>query len=132
MTRRPFQRPVPRSSWYLGHARYRSYMLRELTCLVVSVYCVLLLAALAALAADEPARWEAFFAAQRHPGWTAFHAVSLVYFTIYQSAAWFRLAPKAMPLPPGNPAAAARLVVAGHYAAWLALSAAVLWWAGAI
>lgn len=132
MTRRPYIRPWPRTSWYLGHARYRSYMLRELTCVIVAVYCVLLLAALAAVATGDPAHWSAFIAAQQHPGWIAFHAIALVFFTIYQTAAWFRLAPKAMPLPPKHAVTASRLVVAGHYAAWVVLSAAFLRLAGAI
>lgn len=132
MSRHPFVRPQPGAGWYLGHARYRSYMLREAPCVLVAIYCGLLLAALAVLASGEATRWEDFLAAQQRPAWLAFHALSLVFFTVYQSAAWFRLAPKAMPLPANRFPSAARLVVAAHYLAWLVLSALVLRLAGVI
>ena len=35
MSRQPYVRPLPRASWYFGNARYRRYMLREVTCLLV-------------------------------------------------------------------------------------------------
>ena len=130
MSRRPFVRPVPRSTWYLHNQRYRSYMLRELTSILVAVYCVLLLAGLAALAADEPARWNTFIERQQHAGWMVFHAFSLVFFTIYQTMAWFRLAPKALPLQVGRKRVAAPAIVAAHYVAWIIVTVLVLWLAG--
>ncbi len=130
MSRRPYVRSMPRASWYLRQSRYRSYMLRELTCLLVAAYCALLLAALFALASGDPARWAGFLTAQQHPGWAVFHALALVFFWTYQSAPWFRLAPKAMPLSPRRFPAAPRMIVAGHYFAWLAVSGLVLWLAG--
>lgn len=130
MTRQPYVRPLPRASWYLRQPRYRAYMLREATCLLVAVYTVLLLSALIALAAGEPERWVGWLASQQNAAWMVFHALALVFFWFYQSAPWFRLAPKAMPLPLHRFPAAARFVVATHYFAWLALSGLVLWLAG--
>ena len=130
MTRRPYARPLPRASWYLMQPRYRAYMLREATCLLVAVYTVLLMSALIALASGEPGRWAGWLAAQQHAAWVVFHALALVFFWFCQSAPWFRLAPKAMPLPLARYPAAARFVVAAHYLAWLVLSGLVLWLAG--
>lgn len=132
MTRRPYLRPLPRATWYLRQGRYRAYMLRELTCLITALYTVLLLAAVAALASGQPQRWDDFLASQQHPAWMVVHGVSLIFFWVFQTAPWFRLAPKAMPLPTHRFPAAPRMVVAGHYAVWLALSVAVLRLTGVI
>lgn len=126
MSRRPYERPMHRTRWYFGHARYRTYMLREMTCVLVTLYCALLLAGLAALASGQAERWAGFLSSQQHLGWLVFHAFALVYFTVFQSAPWFRLAPKAMPLPESRFPVATRLVIAAHYLAWLALSGLVL------
>ena len=132
MSRRPYIRPVSRSSWYLRQARYRVYMLRELTCVLVTVYCVLLLAGLATLAANGPERWQAFLAAQQHPAWAVFHAIALAYFIVYQTMAWFQLAPKAMPLQLGGTRVPAAAIVAAHYLAWFIITALVFWLTGVI
>lgn len=131
MSRRPYVRPVSRSGWYLHQARYRNYMLRELTCILAALYCILLLLALQALASGQPERWDDFLAGQQHVGWMALHAFALVFFTIYQTMAWFRLAPKAMPLQLGGTAVPAAWIVAAHYVAWLAVSLIIFWLAGA-
>ena len=130
MTRRPYVRPMSNTSWFLRQPRYRAYMLREATCLLVAVYTVLLLSLLAALAADDPVRWADWLAAQQHPAWIVFHALALLFFWTYQSAPWFLLAPKAMPLPVNRFPSAPRFIVAAHYLAWLVISGGVLWLAG--
>ena len=76
MTRRPYVRPMSNTSWFLRQPRYRAYMLREATCLLVAVYTALLLSLLAALAADDPVRWADWLAAQQHPAWIVFHALA--------------------------------------------------------
>jgi fumarate reductase subunit C len=106
-------------------------MLRELTCILAALYCVLLLDALQALASGQPERWDEFLAGQQHMGWIILHAFSLVFFTIYQTMAWFRLAPKAMPLQLGGTAVPAAAIIASHYVAWLAVSSIIFWLAGA-
>jgi fumarate reductase subunit C len=130
MSRRPYVRPVSRTGWYLQQARYRNYMLRELTCILVAFYCVLLLVALRALASGQPEHWVDFLDCQQHMGWVAVHAFALVFFTIYQTMAWFRLAPKAMPLQIGGTTVPAAAVIAAHYVAWLVVSLIIFWSAG--
>ena len=105
-------------------------MLRELTCVLVAFYCALLLAALQVLGTGQPDRWEAFLACQRHVGWIAVHAGSLVFFVIYQTMPWFRLAPKALPVQLGEVPVASALIVTAHYLAWLVLSMVIFRWAG--
>jgi fumarate reductase subunit C len=118
MSRRPFVRPLPKASWYLRNARYRRYMLREVTCLLVGFYCFLLIWALAALAGDSAERWEAFLASQQNTAMLIVHAAALVYYLVYMTFDWFKLAPKAMPVQLGEKKLPDRAIVIGHYAAW--------------
>jgi len=130
MSRRPYVRPVPRATWYLHQPRYRVYMLREVNCILVAFYCGLMLAALAALASGQPDRWNAFLSGQQQGAWMVFHAFALAYFFVYQTVAWFQLAPKAMPLQLGENAVPAAMIVAAHYLAWIVVSAIVFWLTG--
>jgi len=130
MSRRPYIRPVSKTTWYLKQSRYRGYMLRELTCLLVAFYCVLTMIALAAAMDADPQRWSEFILGQQKPAWLVFHVFALVFFTVYQTIAWFRLAPKAMPLQLGDKVVAPGTIVAAHYVAWGVVSLVTLWIAG--
>ncbi|MDZ4731186.1 MAG: hypothetical protein SH820_14700 [Xanthomonadales bacterium] len=59
-----------------------------------------------------------------------FHACSLVFFTVYQTAAWFRLAPKAMPMQVAGKVVPPKAIVAAHYAVWVSLSLVIFWLVG--
>ena len=130
MSRRPFERPVSRTGWYVQNPRYRNYMLRELTCVVAAVYCILMLYALAVLASGNAERWAVFLNGQQHPAWVVFHAFALVFFIVYQTMAWFRLAPKAMPLQLGGAPVPAGVIVAAHYGAWVVVTVLIFWLTG--
>ena len=130
MSRMPYVRPMPKASWYLGNARYRRYMLREVTCLLVGVYCLLLIWALAALASGSADRWDAFLASQQNTAMIVFHAVALVYYLVYMTFDWFKLAPKAMPVQLGEKKLPASAIVIGHYAAWVVVTLIVFWFTG--
>jgi len=132
MSRQPYVRPMPKASWYMANARYRRYMLREVTCLLVGLYCTLLIWALAALSSGSPERWAAFLAAQQNTAWIVFHAVALVYFLIYMTFDWFKLAPKAMPVQLGENKLPGGVIVIGHYAAWIVVTLVVFWLAGVL
>ena len=47
VSRRPYQREVPRVRWFLRHPRYVRYMFREVTCLFIGAYTLVLVAGLA-------------------------------------------------------------------------------------
>ena len=131
MSRQPYVRPVSKTTWYLRNGRYKVYMLRELTCLLVGFYAFLTIFGLAALAAGAE-QWNGFLAAQQHPAWVALHAIALLYFLVYQTFAWFKLAPKAMPLQLGEKKLPGSYIVAGHYVAWAVITVFVLWLAGVL
>lgn len=129
MSRRPYVREVPRMRWFLRQPRYLRYMAREVTCLFIGAYSVLLLIALARLAEGREA-YEAFLSALASPaGWT-FQLVVLA-FTVYHSVSWFNVTPKAMPLQIGESFVAPGVIVGAHYAGWLAVTLFVLFAAGA-
>ena len=130
MSRQPYVRPLPKTSWYLANARYRRYMLREVTCLLVGVYCALLIWALAALSSGSPERWAAFLAAQQHTAMIVFHAAALVYYLVYMTFDWFKLAPKAMPVQIGEARLPGSVIIGAHYAGWAMVSALVLFLVG--
>ncbi len=132
MNRAPYLRPVSRTTWYMRNGRYKIYMLRELTCLLVGIYSFLVIWGLAALAAGTADAWNAFLAAQQNSLTIAFHALALIYFLVYQTFAWFSLAPKAMPLQIGEHKVPDRFIVIGHYVAWLVVTVIIFRLAGVI
>ncbi len=127
MSRRPYRREVPRS-WWLKQGRYTTYMLRELTCVFIAAYTVLVLIGLYRLS-QGPAAYDAFLQALQSPLGIAFHAVALV-FALIHTATWFALAPKAMPPRVGARAVPPGAVVLGHYAVWIVVSAGLFLLAG--
>jgi fumarate reductase subunit C len=132
MSRQPYVRALPKASWYLGNARYRRYMLREVTCLLVGFYCFLMIWALAVLAGGSAERWDAFLASQQNPAMRVVHAVALVYYLVYMTFDWFKLAPKAMPVQLGEKKLPDRAIVIGHYAAWAIVTLFIFWLAGVL
>jgi fumarate reductase subunit C len=115
----------------MRNGRYKKYMLREVTCLLVAIYCFISIVGLAALA-DSPERWAEFIAEFTGPGWVAFHAFSLVFYLIYMTFDWFKLAPKAMPVQLGESKVPDQAIIIGHYVAWIVVTAVVFWFAGVI
>jgi fumarate reductase subunit C len=130
MSRQPYMRPMSRTTWYMRKGRYRRYMLREVTCLLVGFYVALMIWALAALADASPQSWARFLASQQNAVMTAVHAFALIYYLVYMTFDWFKLAPKAMALQLGGKAVPGLVVVIGHYVAWIVVTVAVFWLTG--
>ena len=130
MSRKPFVREVPKITWFFDHPRYLRYMARELTCLFVGAYTLLLVVGLARLAQGQAA-YEAFLASMQTPGGIVFHGMALV-FAVYHSATWFNLTPKALPVQVGEEFLPGWVIAGLHYVAWIAVSVAALVLAGAV
>ena len=131
MSRQPYVRPISRTTWYMRNGRYKRYMLREVTCLLVGFYSFLTIWALAALATG-PDQWNCFLGSQQNPLMITVHAVALIYFLIYMTFDWFKLAPKAMPVQLGEKKLPDSVIVSGHYAAWAIVTLFVFWLVGVI
>jgi len=132
MSRQPYVRPISKTTWYMRNGRYKIYMLREMTSLLVGFYTFLTIFALAALASDSAQLWNNFLASQQNTAMIVFHAFALLYFLFYQTFPWFKLAPKAMPIQLGEKFLPGSYIVIGHYVAWLVASAIIFWLAGVI
>jgi fumarate reductase subunit C len=132
MSRRPYIRPMSKTTWYMRNGRYKVYMLREMTSFLVAFYTCLTVCALAALATDSPERWNAFLGWQQSTAMIAFHGFALLYFLFFQTFPWFKLAPKAMPVYLGEKKLPDSYIVIGHYVAWVVVTAFIFWLVGVI
>ncbi len=128
MSRRPLIREVPPTTWFFRHPRYMRYMSREITCIFVGAYCVLLVVGLQALA-NGPAAYESFLLALKSPASIGFHFLALVA-AVYHAATWFNATQKAMPLQIGEDFVPGNIISGAHYVAWAVLSFGVLTLAG--
>lgn len=128
MSRRPLVREVPPTSWYFRQPRYLRYMAREITCIFIAAYCVLLLVGLQRLSAG-PAAWEAFLSGLRSADSIVFHLLALAA-AFYHAGTWFNATQKAMPLQIGEDFVPGNVISGAHYAVWVVLSFVVLFLAG--
>jgi fumarate reductase subunit C len=125
----PYVRTIPKVRWFLRHPRYIRYMAREVTCLFIGAYTLLLVWGLRELS-NGPAAWQAFLEGLRSPASVIFHVLALG-FASYHSITWFNLTPKALPLQMGESFVPDGVISGAHYAGWAVLSVAILFLAGA-
>ena len=127
MTEQPATVYRPRTDllWWVRRRSYVLFVLRELSSVFVAwfvVYLVLLVAAVH----DGPGSYERFLAWSARPWMLALNAVTLA-FLVLHSVTWFSLAPKAMAVRVQGRRLPSRMVAAGHFAAWVVVSAVVAW-----
>jgi fumarate reductase subunit C len=130
VSRRPYLREVSRTRWFLARPRYLRYMAREVTCVFIGAYTVLMVIAFARLGESRTA-YDAFVQGLQSPAGIALLAVALA-FSIYHSATWFNLTPKALPVQIGERFVPDSAIAGAHYAIWALLSLLVLFFAGAV
>lgn len=127
MSRKPYMQKLPKW-WWLAQGRYRSYMVRELTCIFIGAYTTLIVVGLWRLSQGRAA-YDEFLAALHSPFWVTFHVLAIL-FALFHTVTWFGVAPKAMPLRVGEKKVPDAAIVLAHYAVWIVVSAAVLLLAG--
>ena len=127
MSRRPFVREVSRTRWYFRQPRYLRYMSREVTCIFIGAFALLLLCAVWRLSQGQAA-WESFLAALEGP-WSALGLVVILVFAVHNTTSWFNVTPKAMPVQIGEQFLPGKFIVAAHYVAWILVSLLVLYFA---
>jgi fumarate reductase subunit C len=128
VTRRPYVREEG-LSWITRHPRYLRYMTREFSCLFIGGWTLMMVWGLKQLA-EGPAAWAAFLESLKSPASIAFHVVTLAFAT-YHSVTWFNLTPKALPLQMGEEFVPDWVISGAHFGAWAAVSAGLLYFAGA-
>ena len=132
MSRRPYIRPVSKTTWYMRNKRYKVYVMRELSSFLVAFYTFYTICALAILATGSAEKWDSFLASQQSTGMVIFHGLALLYFLFFQTFPWFKLAPKAMPVQVGEKKLPDGYIIGGHYVAWVVVTAFIFWLAGVI
>ena len=130
MSRKPYVRKVSKTRWYFKHPRYLRYMSREVTCVFIGAFALLLLCTVERLS-EGRAAYESFIAAITGP-WSAFGLLVVLAFALHNTTSWFNVTPKAMPVQIGEDFLPGKYIVGAHYAAWLIASLLILYFAQVI
>ncbi|WP_422138699.1 hypothetical protein [Endozoicomonas sp. ALC020] len=94
MSRRPYVRPMKRT-WYKDHPFYRTYMVREATCLFDALYSINLFFGILQLTRGKDA-WEAWLSFQANPLMILFTVVTLG-MTLFHAVTFFDMTPRVLP-----------------------------------
>ena len=111
--------------WWLEKLAYGKFIVREMTSLAVGYAAVFFMFQLWVLSQGQ----ETYQHLLRHLTSTPvmiFHGVVLA-FLLFHSVTWFNLAPKALVVRLCRRRIPDALVLSGHYAAWWAATARVIW-----
>lgn len=128
MSRKPYVREVSKTGWYLKHPRYMRYMSREVTCIFIGAFALLLLRAVERLSQGQAA-YESFLAGLKGP-MSAFGLLIILAFAVHNATSWFNVTPKAMPVQIGEDFLDGKYIVGAHYAVWAIASLVILFYAG--
>jgi fumarate reductase subunit C len=126
MTRsiRAYRQPISRY-WWAKRRSYLLFMLREISCVFVawSVVYLLLLVYATSTGRDLYAR---FLDWSANPLVVLVNVVACI-FLVLHAVTWLNLAPRAIVPHVRGRRVPARAVLAGHYGAWIVVSAVVAW-----
>lgn len=111
--------------WWVRRTPYVLFITRELTSLFVAAYVIILMVKLNALK-QGPEAWEALMATLSSTFSIVLHLVILV-FVLFHTITWFKLAPSAMVVKIGKRKVPGSAIIAGNFAMWILLSAAMIW-----
>ena len=128
MSRKPYVRPVSKTGWYFKHPRYMRYMSREVTCIFIGAFALLMVCALERLSKGQAA-YEAFLLAITGP-LSAFGLLLILAFAVHNATSWFNVTPKALPVQIGEEFLPGKYIIGAHYAVWAVTSLVVLLLAG--
>jgi fumarate reductase subunit C len=121
---RPYRQPVTRY-WWAKRRSYLLFMLREISCVFVAWFVVYLLLLVYAIGAGRDA-YDRFLDFSANPLVVALNVVTLI-FVLLHAVTWFASAPRAIVVHARGRRVSPGVVLAGHYAAWLVVSAFVVW-----
>jgi fumarate reductase subunit C len=121
---RAYRRPIP-ATWWLTNRAYFLFMVREFTSVFIAAYLALLLILLDRLGAGAEA-YAAYLEFLGTPAMVAFHGLALAA-ALYHSITWFNLAPKGLTIAVGDRRVPDAMIAGGNYAAWIVVSALLVW-----
>jgi fumarate reductase subunit C len=111
--------------WWLEKPSYFAFVLRESTCMFVA-WSVLYLLLLVRAVLQGDSGYREFLAWSAKPGILLLNLLAFAAL-LYHAVTFFAAAPQAMVVHLGRRRVPGQLVLAGHYAAWLAASVVVSW-----
>lgn len=111
--------------WWAQQWRSFKFILRELSSVAVGYVGAILLLLLWSLTRG-PETYAELQSWLKTPGVIVMSVIALL-FVLYHSITWFNLAPKAMPVRVGGKRLPEWMVAAPNYVAWIAISAAIIW-----
>jgi fumarate reductase subunit C len=117
--------PKVSTFWWLEKGSYFVFILRELTCVFVAWIVVYLLMLINAVIQGDAAY-------QEFMTWSATGPILLLnivsfLFLIFHAVTFFAAAPQAMVVKLGKEKVPGSLILAGHYAGWVVISALVIY-----
>lgn len=109
--------------WWLGKWCYFRFILREFSCMFVAWFVLYLLLAINAIGQgpDSYARFMEWSAS----AWVLALNIVAFLFIVFHAITFFEAAPQAMVIHVRRTRVPGRLVLAGHYVAWIAASAII-------
>lgn len=128
MSRKPYVREISHTTWYLERRRDFLHMAQEVTSLFIGIYTIMLLWGVKALS-EGPEAYQVFLDTLGNPLVIAFNWITFV-IMLYHSISWFSVTPKAMPVQIGEEFLPGGIIAAGHYIAWVVVSAVIYYLAG--
>ena len=111
--------------WWLGRWAYLKFILREISSVFVAWFVVVLLLQIRALARGPEAY--AAFEQQLQTPWMFLLNILSLFFVIFHAVTWFNVAPQAMAVQVGGKRVPDLVIAGSNYAAWAAVSAAIVW-----
>lgn len=128
MSRKPYIRPMSKTSWFMSQARYKTYMLHEVSSIFVAIYTVILICGIFALGTG-PEAWQGWLDAVTSPLGVIFHLVAFA-FSVIHTTSWFKAVPQAMRIQRGEEIVPGKLIIGAHYGVLAVVSLFVLILAG--
>ncbi len=111
--------------WWVHKWTHARFILRELTCLAVAFYALVLLFQIRALSQSQEA-YTSFLELLKTPASIVIHVIALL-FLLFHAITWFNLAPKAMVMRLGKKRVPDLAIKALNYIAWIFLSSLIAW-----
>ena len=112
-------------TWWLQSQVFFMFMLRELSCVFIGAYAVVVLVLVWKVTQGKD-EYTAFLDVLKSQPAVIFHYVAFA-FACLHTMTWFNATPQAMPVRIGEKRVSSTLLIAVNYVIWIAVSAAVLW-----
>lgn len=118
--RKPYKPQLSRTCWFMTHARYKTYMLHEISSIFVAIYSIILIVGLFRLGSGQQA-WESWLAGVTSPIGVIFNLIAFVFFVIHTTS-WFKAVPQATRIMRGDEVLPGNILVSAHYGIFAVVS----------